>query len=287
MTSLESNPEIENKTEQVVETPKQVLAPEKLDEKYLVSQEEATSPEIGKLKKLFGHCFEMSLIKDGDVIPVGGSIFSNEASTEIIGDFENFKQFITDTHEAASKYNLPNLKEWLNSQEIKFDEKLFASLFAFTKNLEKNYPDNKERAITRRNLYNEKGKEIKLSDVFNTNSAECAEISALAQKFLQQEGTDSTYFSGDILWNKDMEFSDEHSFIIIQQGNNTYIYDPTNPTNTSSGKFPSIYTTEVNFDEEISKGQKRFVTAKNLLTKEEVFYGVNDGTNVWAEKHII
>lgn len=248
---------------------------------------ETTKPKE-KVKQLFGHCFEISRFDGGDHIPVGGeSIFSTKANIKVTGDFENFKQFLAETHEMAGKYDLPKLKEWLNSQGIKIDEKLFASLLAFTKKFEQKYPDNPERAEARRKLYSEKGNGIKLSDIFNANTAECAEIAALAQAYLQQEGVPSTYFSGDVLLNRDHEFSEKHSFVVIRQGDKVYIYDPTNPTNTTSGKFPSIYTTEANFDEEMAKKQKRFVTAKNLLSKKEAFYGTNDGTNVLAEKHIV
>ena len=177
-----------------------------------------------KIKQLFGHCFEISKFDEGDRIPVGGeSIFSTEANIKITGDFENFKQFLTETHELAGKYDLPKLKEWLSSQKIEIDEKLFATLFAFTKKFEEKYPDNPERAEARRKIYSEKGTEIKLSDLFNANTAECAEIAALAQAYLQQEGVSSTYFGGDVLWNKDEEFSEEHSFVIIRQGDKVYI----------------------------------------------------------------
>jgi len=237
-----------------------------------------------KVKQLFGHCFEISKFDEGDRIPVGGkSIFSTETNTQINGDFENLKQFLGEAHELAGKYNLVMLNKWLNSQGIEIDEKLLSKLFAFTKKLEEKYPDNPEKAETRRKFYNEKGKEVKLSELFSTNTAECAEIAALAQVYLQQEGVPSTYFSGDVLWDKYKEFSEKHSFIIIRQKDRVYIYDPANPTNTTSGKFPSIYTTEANFDEEMAKRHKRFVTAKNLLNNKEAFYG----TNVWAEKHIV
>lgn len=251
---------------------------------------EATTAKLEneKIKKLFGHCFEIAKFDEGDNIPVGGeSIFSSEANITVKGDFENFKQFLTETHELAGKYELAKLKEWLTSQGIEIGEKLFATLFAFTKKFEEQYPDNPERSEARRKLYNEKGNAMKLSDIFGANSAECAEIAALAQVYLQQEGVPSTYFSGDALWNRDDEFSEEHSFIVIRQGDKVYLYDPTNPVNTTAGKFPSIYTTEAKFDEEMSKPQKRFVTAKNLVSKKEAFFGTNNGTNVWAEKDVV
>lgn len=247
-----------------------------------------TTPKQEKIKQLFGHCFEISKFEEGDHIPVGGkNIFSPETNIKVEGDFKNFKEFFQEAHEVATKYNLPKLKEWLSSQNIEIDEKLFAELFAFTKKFEQKYPDNPKRAESRKKLYGEKGKQLKLSDIFNADSAECAEIAALAQGYLQRRDISSSYFSGDVLQDKEWEFSEEHSFIIIRQGDKFYIYDPANPTNTISGKFPSLYTVEVNFDEEMEKGQKRFVTAQNILSKKEVFYGVNNGTNVWAEKHIV
>ena len=211
-----------------------------------------------KIKKLFGHGFEISNFEEGDQIPVGGeNFFSTETNIKITGDFENFQQFLAEIHELAGKYDLSKLKEWLQSQDFKIDEKLFATLFAFTKKFEEKYPDNPERAAARRKLYNAKGGEIRLSDVFDGNIAECAEIAALAQKYLQQEGVPSAYFSGDVLWNRDTEFSEEHSFVVIRQGDEIYIYDPANPVSATDGKFPSIYTTEPDFDDEMAKGQKK------------------------------
>lgn len=241
----------------------------------------------GNIKRLFGHCFEISKIDDGDSVPIGGeSFFSTEANIKTTGDFENFKQFFTDTDELANKYDLPKLKEWLDSQEIEIDEKLFATLFAFTNKLEENYPDNPERAKMRKKIYRERDKDTKLSDIFNANAAECAEIALLAQGYLQQEHVPSSYFSGDVLWNREHEYSSPHSFITIRQGDNTYIYDPANPIQADNGKLPRIYSTEVSFDGEMAKGKKRFVTCTNLLTKAEAFYGVNDHTNIYPEIHI-
>ncbi len=259
---------------------------QKKEQKALILETKGEKTE--KIKQFFGHCFEIQRIEEGDQIPVGGeNILSDEVNIKVSADFENFKQIFTEAHELANKQNFPKLKEYLNSQGMEIDEKLFASLYAFTKKIEEKYPDNYKKAETRRKLYVEKNKEIKLSDVFGSNSAECAEIAILAQGYLQQEDISSTYFSGEVLWDRDSEYSEAHSFIIIRQGDKVYIYDPANPTNTVDGKNPSIYATETKFDEEIAKGQKKFVTSKNLLTKKEAYYGVSNGTNVIPEKHIV
>lgn len=295
MENFESQQFRDNLAKEIKEAPKEdrkkILDRAKETPKYQQAITEKIKERQGgkeKAKQLFGQCFEISKFEEGDRIPVGGkSIFSTEANIQVAVDFKNFEQFLTETRELTGTYDLPKLKEWLILQGIEINEKLLATLFAFTKKFEEKYPDNPEKAEVRRKLYSEKGKEIKLSDILNANAAECAEIAALAQGYLQREGVSSTYFSGDVLWNRDDEFSIKHSFIIIRQGEKFYIYDPTNPTITTSGKFPSIYTTEADFDEEMAKGQKRFVTAENLLSKKEAFYGTNDGTNVWAEKHVV
>ncbi len=249
---------------------------------------ETETDKAGKVRRFFGHCFEITGFDEGDRIPVGGeNRFSTDTNIEVRCDFENLRQFLGEAHEFADKVNVSKVKEWLGSQGIEFDEKLFAILFAFTKKFEETYPDTPERSDARLAFYSEKGREFKLSDIFNANIAECAEIAALAQVYLQQEDVPATYFSGDVLWNKEHEFSGEHSFVIIRQGEKTYIYDPTNPVDSTSGKFPSIYITKVDFDDQMATMQKRFVTAVNILSKKEAFFGTNNGTNVRAESHIV
>ncbi len=250
-----------------------------------ISETPSTKQET--YKKHFGHCFEISKFEEGDMIPVGGkSIFSQEANIKVRADFSEFSDTLKETHELANSYNVDKLHEWLRSNSFEIDAKLFATLFAFTKKLAEKYPDNPARAETRRKLYHEAGDAITLHDVFSAHSAECAEIAALAQVYLQQAGVPSTYFSGDVLWKRDREQSSEHSFIVIRQEDVTYIYDPANPVNTTSGLFPSIATTKISFDTEVAKNKKVFVTATNLISKKEAFYGTNNGTNVWAEAHI-
>ena len=238
--------------------------------------------QIAVTEKLFGQCFETQRIENNSLIPVGGgSIFSDEANINVVGDFENLQDTLQEMHDIVFKYNLPELKKWLESQGIKIDEKLFATLFAFQKTLEKRYPIKEEGQPTRELIYTQRGqKEVKLSDLFANNTVACSEIAALAQYYLQQEGVTSKFFSGDVLWNREHEFSEKHSFIVISQEDQTYSFDPANPTSTTQGVFPSIYVTKPSFNDEIRKGQKRFVPATNILSKKEAFYGVNNGTNV-------
>lgn len=241
-----------------------------------------------KTKKLFGHCFEISKIEEGDYIPVGGkSRFSDKTDIKIEGDFSSFENFYQKIDDLIEKYKSSNLSEWLRSNKVELDEKLIIPMIAFTKAYDKIYPQNPLKEAERANLCNAKREKIKLSDVFSVNSAECAEIAALAQGFLQREGIPSSYFGGDVLWDKEQEFSEEHSFVVIRQGDKVYIYDPANPTNTISGIFPGLYAIEADFDEEMAKGQKKFVTAKNIFSKKEAYYGVNNKISINPKKDII
>lgn len=249
---------------------------------------EKNRPEI---KQHFGKSLEINHIKNGDLIPVGGSsIFSNTLDMEVVADFNNFENFFEEAHKLVIERDLVDLRQKLDSKSMDIDEKLFSIIYACSQQLGKKYFSNpefngSENEINRKKIYKEKGKETKLSDIFNTNSEECAEIVILAQGFLQSEGVSSSYFGGEVLWGKEDEFGEPHSFIIIRHEDKKFIYDPSNPM--INKYFPSVYTTDKNFDEEIAKGQKIFVTATNIRDKSEVFYGAGDQTMVLPEKHIV
>lgn len=234
-----------------------------------------------KIEKLFGHCFEMSKLEDNDRLPVGGrSVFSNEADAQITCDFNAMEKFFQAIHGFASSLDKEELKKYLERNKIELDEELFIPLFAITKALEKKLPppktddEGRERVKKREELVFKK-ESVKLNELVNEKSVECAEIAALAQYALQNEKIDSSYFSGEIMRNKEWEGSDPHSFIPIHFKNKIYIYDPANPIETTGGLFPNINTTEADFDAEVKKGKQQFVTAKNIVTQKETYYGVN------------
>jgi hypothetical protein len=256
-----------------------------------VSEQVFTEKNKPEIKQHFGKSLEIKNIKNGDLIPVGGSsIFSNELDMEIVADFSSFEDFFKEAHELVAERDLVDLRKKLDSKDMDIDEKLFSKIYAFSQKLGEKYLYNSEfngseNEMNRKKIYKEKGKETKLSDIFNTNSEQCAEIAILAQGFLQSEGINSSYFSGEVLWKRDHEFGEPHSFIIIRENDKQYVYDPSNPM--INKRFPSIYSMDKNFDEEVAKGQKIFVTANNIRDKSEAFYGTGDMTTVYPEKHIV
>ncbi len=249
---------------------------------------ESIRKEGKKIKKLFGQSMEISKIDAGDQIPVGGKSFlSDGTDIKVIADLEVFDEFFSKMHEDLAKLDLSKIKDWLKHNNIDdIDERLFAILYVFNKHYEQKYPRSPKGDEERKSLYR-KEKETKLSDILNANCAACAEIAILAQYYLQQEGIHSTYFIGEVLWDKKLEFASPHSFIVIRHNDKTFIYDPANPVRFKNGKvLPSIYITEANFDEEVNKGVKRYVTARHILIEKEACFGVGNQTNI-REKDIV
>jgi len=242
--------------------------------------------ETKKVKRLFGHCFEMSKIDDGDLLGVGGDLFEQNITLGVKVDYQKFDEFFQSIKKIKEQCELPKLKNWLTSQKFDFDENLFAELYAFTIGYEKKYPEKDNQSEYRGVFYEKASTQPKLSDVFEAKFVACAEIAALAQGYLQKVGINSSYFSGEVLWDIKHEYSEEHSFLIIRHNGKVYVYDATNPISSTAGKMPSIYEIKGDFDGEMAKNQKRFVKAINILSKSESFFGVNNGTNIVPERHI-
>lgn len=245
------------------------------------------SDQTPKIEQLYGRSYKIDKLSNGDHLPVGGSIFDNELTTKLELDFDKFTEFTKDTQQLAANYDKEKLKEWLVSADIDIDAELFAKLFAFGEMLKTRYPVDSSDTTMRMGLYHQSPNIAPtLSHIFSNGAQECSEITALAQYFLQQESVKSSFLNGEVLWDKTNKWGEPHNFIFINSGTDQYIYDPSNPTSTTQGDFPSIYTTKANFMEEIRRDKQSFVTADNIISKKQAYYGVGDGTNI-SEHNIV
>ncbi len=254
------------------------------------------SQENIHIEKLFGQCFEASNFKDNARIPVGGSMLSNEMSKFVVGDCNNFTNFYSEVDDQLAKYNLGQLDEWLIKQNIPIEVNSFSTLNAFTTIFGKNYPREAIAAAEGRLGTYQREENPKLSDLFANNTIACAEIASLAQFYLQKKGVNSKYISGAVLWGgeKSWEFSEKHSFILIDQGDKHYIYDPTNPINAgdpaTGSKFllPRIYTVSTDFEKEIRANKQKFIQAISIYGSKGTvdYFGVNDERNVGKESFV-
>jgi hypothetical protein len=243
--------------------------------------EPVTGPKP-KFEKLFGKGYVLHRIDEGDLIPVGGDIASDRVDKKATADLANLEEVFVAARKELDATDLEKVNEWLEIQHIEIDPRLFVLAFGLRKILQK-FPQNQDRYNIRLGLYKE-GNLPNISEIVKTGTAECAEIAATTQAFLQREGFNSELVSGEVLWERDQEFGEPHSFIVIKGDNRTFIYDPYNPTPTSNGDYPSFYTSEKDFSKEIRKGKKRFVTTTNILNpKLQAYFGVGNLTNISEE----
>ena len=64
----------------------------------------------------------------------------------------------------------------------------------------------------------------KLSQSFNDDVCQCAEICILAQAYFQKYGFDTKYFDSELLRSKDEEFGEADSFISMRTDIETLVY---------------------------------------------------------------
>jgi len=237
------------------------------------------------LQILFGYSYVAHNISDNDNLPVGGTLFvSKEFSVQC--DFERLNglfEMIDDySHRLDGK--LLDVHEWLKTAGTDIDPGLFKELFTFNKVVYEQFKPDPTHNSIRESEYR-KSPNIRVSDAFKKGFAACAEIAAMAQYYLQRKGVDSRYFSGALLRSDLQEFAEPHSFTVIKHNGKTYIFDPANPLNSTTDNtiLPNIFQTSPEFDAEVNKGIKRFVTCTNILSKKILFYGVDDHLNVSKE----
>lgn len=232
--------------------------------------------------RYFGKSFEIPYIERDSYIPVGGtSQYTNETDIKVLVDSSRLEPLIQEMRDNASKYDRSKLKAWLQSGNIDIDENLFATLYAFTNVYTQRVGFNPDSA-KRRELYHNDSQ--RLSEVINRNAAECAEIAALAQLYLQEERIDSTYFSGEVLGSKSWEFAEAHTFIPLKFNGREYIFDPANPHKASCADgtetlIPRIQKVE-NFRDKVGQGKKAYIETTSVLNQSQVWYGVGNGTEV-------
>jgi hypothetical protein len=235
---------------------------------------------MNQITKYFGRSFEIPHIEKDRYIPVGGThCWTDRIDRHIFVDSDNLESLINEMKCKAAEYDKSKLKAWLESHTIDVDENLFAILYAFTDVYKNKFgfsPDLEKSD----GLYS---KESSLSRIVLEGAAACAEVSALAQLFLQSEGVNSSYFFGEVLWSEDDEFADAHTFIYLEHEDKEYIFDPMNPhVRTAEGGeifIPRLQKVE-GFKDKVSGNRKTYVETRSVLSGSTAFYGVGDGKNV-------
>ena len=249
--------------------------------------------ECGHYECYFGGCYGIEKIEPNKCIPVGGNLFTEKMGKYLYIDYDNLKNLfnIDKLCETTSEY-LPKKEswgKWLKEEGIDVDPEIYMIAFLFTKAYDKKFGykrDINEVRNKREELF-KNNDIVPISEILEKGIAECAEIAALAQLYFQKVKEEigiefeSTYISGEVLWDKDREFGEPHSFIHIKYNGREYIFDPANPIESErDGTYhPRIQTVE-DFKKKISQDKKIFVKTVSIYNNNEIYYGVGNRTNV-------
>ena len=216
----------------------------------------------------------------GDSLKVGES--ANLIIDKIPDELEKAFQKI---HEIVSRQaDNPHNAQLLKQRNIPMSQTLFTNLVAFAKVIAETFPDLACKDSGRRIFYS-KNHNAKLSDLFEKRLFQCAEFATIAQLYLQDIGVDSEYVGGEFVGNKDWEFGDQHSFIIIHENGTDYVFDP---ANNNANAMPNISVVEVTPEQKVklqarllsNKRKVAFFETRDIITNRKYFYGYGDGANL-------
>ncbi|MBC8494542.1 hypothetical protein H8D36_00130 [archaeon] len=214
-------------------------------------------------------------------------MFSEDLETMLLIDWDGVSQMVNEIMDVNHTLDRPRVKSWLESDNFDINEDLFATLYSFV-NFYAQKIGTKPDIEARRGMY--RAGVPRLSDIIGLKAAQCVEISALAQLYLQEAGMDSSLFTGEVLWKKKHEFGEMHTFIPLKFEGKEYIFDPANSHRTSISDesamlLPRIQVVQ-NFRERVGRDRKTYVDTRSVFNSEPVWYGVGDQSNVTPDDFV-
>lgn len=219
-------------------------------------------------------------IKDGDTLPVGGSIFSDELDIMLDIDTAWMDQetegFTNERiNEVFAASNREKFEKWAGENNINVDLDLdtLHRLYQVQMKMRKLLKVGDESvARERKDLYL-KDRRAKLSDFIGRS--ECAEQAAVGKLLLDKLGVKSTLMEGVHVDSKD-DYPSDHSFLIVDdpQGEGSLIFDIARPKASVDG-FPRILRSDKKIDYSIFEGKNNYVIpVKDIYSGTTLYYGV-------------
>lgn len=241
------------------------------------------SPESQNIKLLHRGIWAEKL-SDGQELPLGGSMFSNELSIKLELDFKNFEdqlnKFTKENIESEYAKSKDSVIEWLNKIGSNVDPYIYFVCWQTQQkvfNLLEADPKKPSDSWARKQAYSE-GKVPKLSEL--KGKSECGERAALGQYLLQKAGVDTAYMSGITMAdaNDRKEYPEDHSFIVLKNPKNseeTLIFDIARPRHQYN--LPRVLKTDAPFTHELLKDKEELlVRATEVLQGGKLWFGVGD-----------
>ena len=178
-------------------------------------------------------------LKSGDVFHIENRFYKL--------DSENFHFDELDAR--VKKISREKIKKFLDSKNVDFDIEAFIHLFCFQNYVRELFPNYIKNEPNRRKLmdtYNISEKNpMPLSVAFKEKIVSCAEMSLLAQLYLQHCGITSFLYLGNTFFNNEIRDNSElrgdaHAFLNIRIKDKAYFYDPVNPIIIDKYEMPAI-----------------------------------------------
>ena len=232
------------------------------------------------LRKINEISLTASDIGIGDTIKVGetANLTIDKIPEELQKAFEKMREIVN------RQANNPDNAKMLKQHQIPMSQLLFTHLFVFAKVIAETFPNLGCRDNGRQSFY-AKNPIAKLSELFDKHLFQCAEYATIAQLYLQSVGVDSEYVGGEYMSNKNWEFGEQHSFVIIHENDIDYVFDP---ANNNAGAKPNISIVEMTPEQNVKiqakllagKRKAAFFETRDIITNRKTFYGYGDGANV-------
>lgn len=215
-----------------------------------------------------------------DVIKVGSDncLRIDKIPADLQAAFDSMHQKVQ--HSMTISHNA----ELLEQHKIPMSRSLFTNLFVFTKVIADKFPKLACVDNSRQSFYS-KTPTANLSEMFEKQLFQCAEFAVIAQLYLQSINVNSEYVGGEYLMTENDEFGEQHSFVIIHENDNDFVFDPANNT---KGNIPNISIVELSPEQKLKiqakllsgKRKVAFFETRNIITGKKQFYGYGDGCNI-------
>lgn len=226
-------------------------------------------------------------LKDGQELPIGGLLFSNDLTTKLELDFGFFETsgFTEENIHKAYEKSKGAIVDWLKKCGSGVDPYIYFVCFNAQKKVDDLLKTNTKEGVSidRRMAFG--GDKIpKLSEL--VGKTECAERAALGQFLLQKAGLKSVYMSGvsmDDAKDQD-EYAIAHSFIVVEQvdrTDETFIFDIARPhQGNNNEKIARVLKTEAPLTYDLFKGEEELlVAADDVLQQSKLWFGVGEPVN--------
>ncbi len=232
---------------------------------------------------------------EGQELPVGGSLFSQEMTTMLHLDFSEFESDAENYTEQTFNEIFQEKKEvfekWYKQLNCTLEPYLFFALWQVQQKMHSLLEVNPENPYEsdsrgRSELYRRKKSSPHLSEF--KKKSECAERAALGQWLLQRLGIESVYMSGSAMDNaKDSdEFPEPHSWLMVKPSNEAadyLIFDIARPKSQHS--LPRILQPSVPVSYDLFKERRDgLIESTEVLQDRKFWFGVGEPA---AGEHVI